>query len=144
MFCKARDVFHRTEMAKTLKQIQLLQRWTPLLFALAMMILIISAWHGPLSVSYLIRALIIGLDFSVLTIAYWRWKSKYPNCLIWPALSIVLIIGGFYWSKDQTFGISKADNLFWSLAGQFISTVSAVFFAVLSASSRKLMRTYGI
>jgi hypothetical protein len=130
-------------MAKTLKQIKLLQRWIPLLFALAMMLLIISAWQGPLSVGYLIRALIIGLDFSVLTIANWRWKSNYANSLIWPILSIVLLIGGFYWSKDQTFGSSKAESYFWSLAGQFMSTVSAVFLVALSASSRKLRKTYG-
>jgi hypothetical protein len=105
--------------------------------------LLISAWQGPLSVSYLIRALVIGLDFSVLTIAYRRWKSNHPNSLIWPTLSIVLIMGGFYWSKDQTFGSSKAESFFWSLAGQFMSTVSAVFLVALSASSGKLRKTYG-
>jgi len=88
--------------------------------------------------SYLIRALIIGSGFSVLTIAYRRWETKYPNRLIWSALSIVLIVGGFYWSKDQTFGLSKVDGSFWSLAGQFISTVSAGFFAVFSALSYKV------
>lgn len=128
-------------MTKTLKRIKLLQKWSPLFFALALVILAISAWYGPLSLSYLIRALIIGSGFSVLTIAYLRWKIKYPNRLIWSALSVVLIVGGFYWSKDQTFGLNKVDGFFWSLAGQFFSIVSAVFFAVFSALSYKLMKT---
>lgn len=121
-------------------RIEFLQRRSPLFFALALVMLIISAWHGPLSWSYLLRALIIGSGFSVLTIAYWRWKIDYPNRLIWLALSIVLIVGGFYWSKDQTFGLNRVDGFFWSLAGQFISTVSAVFFAVLNALSYKAIK----
>src|SRR5258708_19005790 len=118
-------------MSKTLKRIELFQRRSPLFFALAIVILIISAWHGPLSLSYLVRALIIGLHFSVLTIAYWRWESKYPGRLIWSALSVVLIMGGFYWSKDQTFGIAPVGGLFWILATQFMSTAFGVFFGVL-------------
>ena len=128
-------------MSKNVKFIRLLQRWSPVFFALAMVILIITASYGPLSLNYLIRALIIGLGFSVLTIAYWRWKLNYPHRLVWSALSVVLIVGGFYWSRDQTFGLNKVDAFFWSLAGQFVSTVSAVFFAALSAVSYKLKKT---
>lgn len=124
-------------MTKTLKRIKLLQRWSPLFLIFALVILIISAVFGPLSLSYLIRALIIGSGFSVLTIAYWRWEIEYPNRLIWLALSVVLIVGGFYWSRDQTFGLNNVDGFFWSLAGQFMSTVAAVLFAVLSALSYK-------
>lgn len=128
-------------MTKTFKRIKLLQKWSPVFFALALVILTISAWYGPLSLNYLIRALLIGSGFSVLTFAYRRWESKYPNRMTWSALSVVLIIGGFYWSKDQTFGLNKVDGFFWSLAGQFISTVSAVFFAGLCALSYRLRET---
>lgn len=131
------DIFHQTGMTKTFKRIKLWQKWSPLFFLLALVILTISAWHGPLSLNYLLRALIIGSGFSVMTFAYWRWEIKHPNRLIWSALSVVLIVGGFYWSKDQTFGINKINSSFWSLAGQFISTASAVFFAGLSVPGNK-------
>jgi hypothetical protein len=129
----------QTETTETIKRINLVRKWSPLCLALALVILAISAWYGPLSLSYLIRALMIGSGFSVLTIAYGRWKVEFPSWLIWSTLSVVLIFGGFYWSKDQTFGLNNVDGFFWSLAGQFISTVSAVFFAVVSALKRKLI-----
>jgi hypothetical protein len=126
-------------MTETPKRINLVQKWSPLFFAMALVILAISAWYGPLSLSYLIRALMIGAGFSVLSIAYWRWKIEFSNWLIWSTLSVVLILGGFYWSKDQTFGLNNVHGFFWSLAGQFISTVAAVFFAVLSALKHNLI-----
>jgi len=130
-----------TEMTETLKRHKLLQRWSAVLFASAMVILIASASYGPRSLGYLIRALTIGSIFSVLTVAYWKWESKYPNRLIWSVLIVVLIIGGFYWSRDQTLGVTQAEGFFWGLAGQFISTVSAVFFGVVSALTYKRKKT---
>lgn len=135
-----RETSFETEMTKTPKQI-ILQKWSPLFLALALVILAVSTWYAPFSLNYLLRALVIGLGFSVLTVAYWSWEIKYPNRLVWSALSVVLIVGGFYWSRDQTFGLGKVDAFFCSLAGQFISTVSAVFFTGLSALNSKLMKT---
>lgn len=115
---------------KTPKWISM-QKGAPLFVALALVMLAIATWYGPFSPNYLIRALAIGFGFSVLTIAYWRWEENYPNRLTWLTLSIVLVAGGFYWSRDQTFGIGKVDAFFLSLACQFFSIVAAVFFTAL-------------
>jgi hypothetical protein len=53
---------------------------------------------------------------------------------VWSALSLVLVAGGFYWSKDQTFGVSEGGEWSWRLAGQFMAMVFATFFAPLIAT----------
>jgi hypothetical protein len=123
---------------KGLERINPLRRWLPLFFALATFILAVSAWKGPVSVSYLLRACLIGVSLSVLTIAYWRWESTPPSRLVWSALSVVLVIGGFYWSKDQTFGMSGIGIEPWSQACQFFAMVFATFFAWLFVVKPKL------
>ncbi|MFN2492297.1 MAG: hypothetical protein ABR501_05360 [Pyrinomonadaceae bacterium] len=125
-------------MATTPERLQLLLKYSFLFFALAVVVLAMSLLSGPRSVSFLIRALIIGAGFSVLTISYWRWKDDFPTPAVWLALSVVLLIGGFYWSKDQTFGVNAAGAIFWVLLGQFVSTAAVVFCAFFAASSYKL------
>ena len=126
------------QMTNHHQQIQRWQKWSPLFLAFAILMLAGLTWVGPFSISYLIRALIIGADFSILTIAVWRLQLNYPISLIWLVLVFVLITGGFYWSRDQTFGVASVDDFSWSLVGQFISTVVAVFFGVLIAARGKL------
>jgi hypothetical protein len=119
-------------MDNTPARVRLLLRLSPLFFAGATALLLVSAWEGPLSGGYLLRAVVVGLIHSSLTISFWRWESTRLDRVIQSLLIAALLAGGFFWSKDQTFGHSHVDGTFWALAGQFLSAVLAVFFAVLS------------
>ncbi len=123
------------------KRIEAWRRWSPLLLTSAIATLAGLGWYGPFSISYLMHAVIIGADFSILTIAFWRWHLKSSGSWIWLVASFVLIVGGFYWSMDQTFGVSHADGSSWNLAGQFFSTVALVFFGVLTGARGRLAKT---
>ena len=114
-------------MSKSLERVSFWHKWSPLFLAMAILGLLIFAWGVPVSISYLVRACLIGLAFGVLTIAYCRWESARPSRLVWSTLSVVLVAGGFYWSKDQTYGVASAWS--WRLAGQFVAMVLAACFA---------------
>ncbi len=112
------------------------RRLSPLLFAGAAALLVISAWRGPLSGGYLLRAVVVGVISTSLIDGFRRWDSARLDRLLQALLITALVAGGFYWSKDQTFGHSHAGP-FWPLAGQFLSAVLAVFFAARSVAGPK-------
>jgi hypothetical protein len=124
-------------MDNTTARAGLLLRWSPLLFAGAAALLLISARKGPLSGGYLLRAVVVGIIYSSLAVSFRRWESARFDRLIQSLLIAALIAGGFFWSRDQTFGDPHVDGPFWALAGQFLSAVLAVFFAVLSVLGLK-------
>lgn len=114
----------------------LLHRLSPLFFVGAAAAVVVCAWEGPLSGWYLLRAVVIGGINGSLVISLRRWRSTRLDRLLQALLVTALIAGGFFWSKDQTFGHGHAGP-FWPLAGQFLAAVVAVFFAVLGASGVK-------
>ncbi|HEV3469698.1 MAG TPA: hypothetical protein VG148_10285 [Pyrinomonadaceae bacterium] len=115
----------------------ILLRWSPLFFAGATAALLISASEGPLSGGYLLRAVVVGVIYSSLTISFRRWELTHLDRLIRSLLIAALIAGGFFWSRDQTFGDVHVRGPLLALAGQFLSAVLAVFFAVLSVLGLK-------
>jgi hypothetical protein len=106
-----------------------LRRLSPLLLAGASALLLVSAWVGPLSGGYLLRAVVVGVINSSLVLSFRRWEATRLDRLLRALLITALVAGGFFWSKDQTFGLGHAAPPFWPLAGQFLSTVLAVLFA---------------
>jgi len=131
-----------TDASQTLERIEFFHRWSPLFCALTISLLAVTAWREPLSWSYLLRAVIIGLIHTVLTIAGWKWELTERGGSLRFMIGLVLIAGGFFWSKDQTFGHNHNDESLWIIAGQFISTVFGVFFALLGALGFKLKRFF--
>lgn len=108
----------------------------PLFFAGAAALLVVCAWAGPLSGWYLLRAAVIGAVNGSLIISFRRWDSTRLDRLLQALLVVALVAGGFFWSKDQTFGHTHAGP-FWALAGQFLAAVLAVFFAALRLAGPK-------
>jgi hypothetical protein len=123
---------------KTLKRANLFYRWSPLLFAIALLWLLLSMRYQSLTLDYSIRALGIGLFSSVLVVNYWKRELKGPGGPTLVLLCIVLVVGGFFWSSSQAFGVSHAGQSLSLLASQFFSIVSSVFFAVLVTQIRSL------
>jgi hypothetical protein len=123
-------------MNETTASAGLLHRLLPLFLAGAAALLVICAWAGPLSGWYLLRAVVVGLIQSSLTISFRGWDSSRFDRLLQALLVTALVAGGFFWSKDQTFGHTHAGP-FWPLAGQFLAAVLVVFFAALRLAGPK-------
>ena len=115
----------------------ILQRRAPLWFAGAAALLAVCAWEGPLSGGYLLRAFVVGLINGSLVVSFRRWEPKRLDRPLRALLIASLVAGGFFWSKDQTFGHDHAGVPFWPLAGQFLAGVAAVSLAALWAAGRK-------
>lgn len=120
-----------------------LRRRSPLFLAGASALLIVSAWGGPLSGGYLLRAFVVGVINSSLVISFRRWEATRLDRLLRALLITALIAGGFFWSKDQTFGLGHAGPPLWPLAGQFLSAVLAVLFAAQTVAGRKPQKVAG-
>ena len=116
------------------------RRLSPLLFAGACALLVVSAWEGPLSGGYLLRAFVVGVINSSLVFSFRRWERTRLDRLLQALLITALIAGGFFWSKDQTFGHEHSGGPFWPLAGQFLSAVLAVLFAAQTVTGKAVNR----
>ena len=111
---------HLTDMSTDTQQIKFFYRWSPILFVL----------------DYSIRALVIGAFYSILVVRYGKWESKQKGGPLLALLSIVLLVGGFFWSSNQAFGTAHAGQSLWMLAAQFFPTVFSLFFAALFVHRR--------
>ena len=127
---------HLTGMATAPQQIKFFYRWSSILFVLAVLSLLISTRYRSLTLDYSIRALVIGAFYSILVLRYGKWESKQNGGPLLALLSIVLLVGGFFWSSNQAFGIAHAGQSLWMLAAQFFPTAFSLFFAALFVHRR--------
>jgi len=118
-------------MSTDTQQIKFFYRWSSILFVLTVLFLLISTRYRSLTLDYSIRALVIGAFYSILVLRYGKWESKQNGGPLLALLSIVLLVGGFFWSSNQAFGIAHAGQSLWMLAAQFFPTVFSLFFAAL-------------
>src|SRR5258708_16848849 len=86
-----------TEKAEGLERSSFLYRWSPHFLGLAVLSLIISGWYRPLTLDYSVRATMIGLFYGILIGLYSRRKLTRTDGLLLTILSLVLILGGFFW-----------------------------------------------
>jgi hypothetical protein len=119
------------ELTDTQKRAKFLveRSWIFLLFSLGSLLLTFVL--GQRSLIYIAYSFLVGLIYSVFTLAYWKWEKARPLSWIIMILALVVVIWGERFVRDLAFpGVSITELSLWLLV-QYFSIISVVFFGAL-------------
>lgn len=112
-------------------------KYSMLICLLAATAFLLLAWIAPLSKDFLVRALLIGTFTGLLMSRLPVVRLSWADLVSLAVVAVVLLAGGFYWSRDHAFGNLYPQKAQTILVAQYVSGLIAAAFMFPGLGKRR-------